>query len=55
MSAHVLLNLLNLMLKSENILSKPHILLLSSKFLNKFNKTGTPMLDSIYKMTLRYL
>ena len=45
MSAHVLLNLLN----------KLSILFLFNNKLNKFNKTGARMLDSIYQeiMTLK--
>ena len=50
MSAHVLLNLLlNSMLKRYKM--KPRILSLFHNEFNKFNKTGTLMLDSIYHMT----
>ena len=45
-SAHILLNLLNLMRKIEKMLGKPHILLLFHLEFNKFNNTGAQMLDS---------
>ena len=45
MSAHVLLNLLNELGKSDKMRGLP-------KF-NKFNNTRARMLDSIYNMTLR--
>ena len=47
MSAHVLLNLLNKLEKEIKFEA-------CSKF-NKFKKTGTQMLDSIYLMTLKLL
>ena len=65
MSAHVLLNLLNELRKSDvllnllNKLRKRDVLLNSlNKFRDKFNKfsnTGAQMLDSIYHMTLKLL
>ena len=39
MSAHVLLNLLNSLLKRAKMLSKPRILSLFPNSFNKFNKT----------------
>ena len=51
MSAHVLLNLLNKLGKSDKMQGLPsNLLLLRNKF-NKFNNTGAQMLDSIYHMT----
>ena len=55
MSAHVLLNFLNLLRKSDKMLGKPLILLLFRNGFNKFNNTRAQMLDSIYHMTLRLL
>ena len=52
MSAHVLLNLLNELRKSNKMLGKPHILSLFLNSFNKFNNIGEHMLDSIYHMTL---
>ena len=54
MSAHVLLNLLNELGKSDKMRGLTSIL---SLFRNKFDKnnTGVRMLDSIYHMTLRIL
>ena len=53
MSAHVLLVLLNKLVKSYKMLGLPSILsLLCNKF-NKFINTGVRMLDSIYHMTLK--
>ena len=52
MSAHVLLNLLSELGKSDKMRGLQSI---SSLFCNKFNKfsiTGARMLDSIYHMTL---
>ena len=46
MSAHVLLNLLNKKLKG----GLPSILSLFRNKFNKFNNTGSQMLDSIYHM-----
>ena len=45
MSAHVLLNLLNLLRKRDKMRGK----------FNKFNNTRARMLDSIYHMTLNLL
>ena len=53
MSAHVLLNLLNELRKSDKMRGWPSILsLIRNKFI-KFNNTGEQMLDSIYHMTLK--
>ena len=54
MSAHVLLNLLNEMGKSDKMRGLPSISLLRNEF-NKFNNTEARMLDSIYHLTLRLL
>ena len=54
MSAHVLLNLLNELEKSDKIRCLPSILLLFRNDFNKFNNTGAQMLDSIYHMTLTF-
>ena len=51
MSAHVLLNLLNELGKSDKMQGLPSILSLFRNKLNKFNNTGEGMLDSIYHMT----
>ena len=53
MSAHVLLNLLNKLGKSDKMRGLPSILLLFRIEFNKFNNTGARMLDSIYHMTLK--
>ena len=53
MSAHVLLNLLNELGKSDKMRGLPSILLLFRNVFNKFNKTGARMLYSIYHMTLK--
>ena len=53
MSAHVLLNLLNELGKSDKMRGLPSILLLFRNEFNKFNNTGARMLDSIYHMTLK--
>ena len=53
MSAHVLLNLLNKLGKSDKMRGLPSILLLFCNKFNKFNNTGAQMLDSIYHMTLK--
>ena len=56
MSAHVLLNLLNELRKSDKIGDLPSILsLFFCNNFNKFNNTEARMLDSIYQMTLRFL
>ena len=51
MSAHVLLNLLNELGKSDKMQGLLSILLLFRDKFNKFNNTGARMLDSIYPMT----
>ena len=43
MSAHVLLNLLNELGKSDKMLCKPNILSLFPNEFNKFNNTGVRM------------
>ena len=55
MSAHVLLNLLNELRKRDKMRGLPSSLSLFRNEFNKFNNTGTRMLDSIYHMTLRLL
>ena len=55
MSAHVLLNLLNELGKSDRMRGLPSILSLFRNEFNKFNNTRARMLDSIYHMTLRLL
>ena len=55
MSAHVLLNLLNELGKRDKMRGLPSILSLFRNEFNKFNNTRERMLDSIYRMTLRYL
>ena len=55
MSAHVLLNLLNKLGKSDKMRGLPSILSLFYNLLNKFNNTGAQMLDSINRMTLKHL
>ena len=55
MSAHVLLDLLNELGKSDNMRGMSSILLLFRNELNKLNKTGGRMLDSIYHMTLKLI
>ena len=55
MSAHVLLNLLNELRKSNKMQDLPCILLLFHNEFNKFNNTGARMLDSIYHMTFKLL
>ena len=47
MSAHVLLNLLNELGRSDKMLGLPSILSLFRNECNKFNNTGAPLLDSI--------
>ena len=51
MSAHVLLNLLNELGKSNKMRGLPSILLLFRNECNKFNNTEAQMLDTIYHMT----
>ena len=53
MSAHVLLNLLNKLRKSNKMRDLPGSLSLFRNKFNKFNNTRAQMLDSIYHMTLR--
>ena len=48
MSAHVLLNLLNVLGKRNKLLEKPRILSLFRNEFNKSNNTRVRMLDSIY-------
>ena len=55
MSAHVLLNLLNELGKSDKMRDLPCILSLFRNVFNKFNKIRARMLDSIHHMTLRFL
>ena len=55
MSAHVLLNLLNELRKSDKIRGLQSILSLFPNKFNKFNNTAAGMLDSIYHMTLKFL
>ena len=54
MSAHVLLNLLNEMGKSDKMRGLPSILSLFRNECNKFNNTGARMLDSSYHMLSRF-
>ena len=51
MSAHVLLNLLNELRKSDKKRGLPSIFTLFRNEFNKFNNTRARMLDSIYHMT----
>ena len=55
MSAHVLLNLLNELGKSDKMRGSPSILSLFRNEFNKFNNTRARMLDCIYHMALRLL
>ena len=55
MSVHVLLNLLNEFGKRDKMRGWPSILSLFRNSSNKFNNTGTKMLDSFYHMTLTLL
>ena len=52
MTAHVLLNFLNKVRKSDKMLGLPSILSFFCNKFNKFNNTGVQMLDSIYHMTM---
>ena len=54
MSAHILLNLLSELGKSNTMLGLPSILSLFRNKFNKFNNTGTRMLDSIYHYDFKY-
>ena len=51
MSAHVLLNLLNELGKSNQMRGLSRILSLFRNKFNKFNNTRALMLDSFYQMT----
>ena len=53
MSAHVLLNLLNELRKSDKLGGLSSILSLFRREFYKFNHTGAHMLDSIYHTTSR--
>ena len=55
MTAHVVLNLLNKLSKSDKMRGLPSILSLFRNDFNQFNSTGARMLDSFYHMTLRLL
>ena len=55
MSAHVLLNLLNKLRKSDKMRGLLRISSLFRNEFNKFNNSRAGMLDSIYHMTLRLL
>ena len=55
MNAHILLNLLNELKKSNKMRGLPSILSLFRNELNEVNNTGARMLDSIYPMTLKLL
>ena len=55
MSVHVLLNLLNELRKRDKMQGLPSVLSLFRNELNKFNKTGAGMLDSIYHMPVESL
>ena len=55
MSAHVLLNSLNELRKSDKMRGLPSILSLFRNEFNELNKTRARMLDSVYHMTLRIL
>ena len=51
MGAHILLNLLNKLRKSNKMWGLPSILSLFRNKINKLKNTGAQMLDSIYHMT----
>ena len=55
MSAHILLNLFNELMKRDNIRGLLNILYLFCKKFNKINNTGARTLDYIYHMTLKLL
>ena len=55
MSVHVLLNLLNVLRKSDKMRGLPSMLSLFRNEFNKFNNTRAGMLDSIYHMTINLL
>ena len=52
MRAHVLLNLLDELMKRDKLRGLPSILSLFRNEINKFNNTGVRMSDSIYHMAL---
>ena len=52
MSKQVVLNLLNELMKNDKMRGFLSILSLFDNEFNKFNNTGTRMVDSIYHMTL---
>ena len=54
MSSHVILNLLNALMKSDKMRGLPSILSLFRNVFNKFNITGARMLDSIFHMTIKF-
>ena len=54
-SAHVLLNLINKLVKRDKMRCLPSILSLFRNEFNKFNYIRSQMFDSIYHMTLRLL
>ena len=51
MRAHVLLNLINELRNRDKMRGLQRMLSLLCNELNKFNNTGTRMLDPIYRMT----
>ena len=53
MSAHVLLNLLNMLRKSDKMRGLPSIISLFRNTFNKFNNTGGRMSVCIYHMALK--
>ena len=53
MSAHVLLNLLNKLMKRDKMRGLLSILFLFRNEFNKFNNTGAWMWNSMYYMTLK--
>ena len=55
MSAHVLLNFLNELKKSDKMRGLRRILSPFCNEFNKFNITGAEVIDSIYHMPLRLL
>ena len=55
MSAHVLLNLLNELRKSDEMRGLSSILSLFRNEFNKFNNTGATMSDYMYHTTLKLL
>ena len=55
MSAHVLLNLFNMLGKRDKMRGLPSILSPFHNKFNKFNNTRAQMFDSIYHMALRLL